>query len=164
MILSKCSYRAVVIYEVSEIFCITIHFSFFKNITILQCRCSFFSSKMKAFFSCVMFSFLCWWHISELRMSGTMLPGNLIEKILQILPSLTSLDISDNDFGDEGLIDVCEALKNHKSIIELKLDRNWIHRSKSSTLLNNTTFFSNSDQVHVFWRIQFYLYVLWWRT
>jgi Ran GTPase-activating protein (RanGAP) involved in mRNA processing and transport len=83
-------------------------------------------------------------------MSGTMLPGNLIEKILQILPSLTSLDISDNDFGDEGLIDVCEALKNHKSIIELKLDRNWIHRSKSSTLLNNTTFFSNSDQVHVF--------------
>jgi hypothetical protein len=30
--------------------------------------------------------------------------------------------------------------------------------------LNNTTFFSNSDQVHVFWRIQFYLYVLWWRT
>lgn len=79
-----------------------------------------------------------------------MLPGNLIEKILQILPSLTSLDISDNDFGDEGLIDVCEALKNHKSIIELKLDRNWIHRSKSSTLLNNTTFFSNSDQVHVF--------------
>jgi Ran GTPase-activating protein (RanGAP) involved in mRNA processing and transport len=75
-------------------------------------------------------------------MSGTMLPGNLIEKILQILPSLTSLDISDNDFGDEGLIDVCEALKNHTSIIELKLDRNWVHRSKSSMLLSNKTFFS----------------------
>jgi Ran GTPase-activating protein (RanGAP) involved in mRNA processing and transport len=69
---------------------------------------------------------------TELRMSATMLPGNLLEKILQTLPSLTSLDLSDNDFGDEGIIDVCEALKNHKSIIELKLDRNWVHRSKLS--------------------------------
>lgn len=73
----------------------------------------------------------CCTNLRDLRMGGTMVPGNLIEKILHILPSLTSLDISDNDFGDDGLIDVCEALKNHKTIVELKLDRNWVHRSKS---------------------------------
>ena len=63
-----------------------------------------------------------------------MASATVTNQIAATCSAVQSLNLADNELRDDGLIAVCECLKQNKNLKELSLDRNWVHKSKNSTL------------------------------
>jgi len=72
-------------------------------------------------------------NLKELNLARTMVPGEVFQSFIEVLPYLERLDVSDNSLGDSGVIAFLETLKTHKNLRELILDRNFDKPSKLRT-------------------------------
>ncbi len=68
--------------------------------------------------------------LNRLNLSKTGVTADFFQDLIPSVPGLQYLDVSDNNFGDQGIISICEQLKGNKSIKSLNLDRNFDKPSK----------------------------------
>jgi Ran GTPase-activating protein (RanGAP) involved in mRNA processing and transport len=79
-------------------------------------------------------------HLTDLNVSGTKVAADTIKSILVSCSKLAVLDISDNEFGDDGTWKICDLLTQKSPMLGLKklnLSKNLTGRSKSRQKLTD---------------------------
>eukprot|EP01105_Mastigella_eilhardi_P023362 TRINITY_DN5875_c0_g1_i1.p1 TRINITY_DN5875_c0_g1~~TRINITY_DN5875_c0_g1_i1.p1 ORF type:complete len:742 (-),score=201.04 TRINITY_DN5875_c0_g1_i1:107-2224(-) len=65
----------------------------------------------------------------------------------RIMMSVTALNVSDNDLGDDGLIALFDSLVNHSTLTTLAINRNFVKRSRNrAKMINRLTALVESDK------------------
>lgn len=63
-------------------------------------------------------------NLKNLNISHTAIPSEVFADLIEAVPKLEKLDVSDNGLGDVGLISLVESIKNKETLKELVMDRN----------------------------------------
>jgi len=89
-------------------------------------------------------------NMKNLNISTTFIPTEILAGLFEYCSKLETLDLSDNSLGDNGVIELIQALKTHTTLKHLTLDRNFDKITKQrAKAIQDLAIFLGSEQCKI---------------